>query len=89
MDNPFIMASINTRVVHRSNGILQARYGKNFLYDEAMLSKSAFKAKAFSYGLGAFMFSAVVPPLRSTMETLFLPKPGEGPSPEEQREWFL
>lgn len=85
---PFIMASINTRVVHRSNGILQARYGKNFLYDEAMLSKSAFKAKAFSYGLGAFMFSAVVPPLRSTMETLFLPKPGEGPSPEEQENGF-
>lgn len=85
---PFIMASINTRIVHRSNGLLNARYGKNFLYDEAMLSKSAFKAKAFSYGLGAFMFSAVVPPLRSTMETLFLPKPGDGPSFEEQQNGF-
>lgn len=85
---PFIMASINTRIVHRSNGLLKARYGKNFLYDEAMLSKSSFKAKAFTYGLGAFMFSAVVPPLRSTMETLFLPKPGEGPSPEEQENGF-
>jgi short subunit dehydrogenase-like uncharacterized protein len=85
---PFIMAAINTRIVHRSNGLLNARYGKNFLYDEAMLSKSAFKAKAFSYGLGAFMFSAVVPPLRSTMETLFLPKPGEGPSKEDQENGF-
>lgn len=85
---PFIMASINTRVVHRSNGLLDARYGKNFLYDEAMMSKSSFKAKAFMYGLGAFMFSAVVPPLRSTMETLILPKPGDGPSKEDQENGF-
>lgn len=85
---PFVMAGINTRIVHRSNGLLDARYGKNFLYDEAMLSKSAFKAKAFSYGLGAFMVSSVVPPLRVTMETLFLPKPGDGPSPEDQENGF-
>lgn len=85
---PFVMAGINTRIVHRSNGLLDARYGKNFLYDEAMLSKSAFKAKAFSYGLGAFMVSSVVPPLRATMETLFLPKPGDGPSPEDQKNGF-
>ncbi|BDX06058.1 saccharopine dehydrogenase family protein [Planctobacterium marinum] len=85
---PFVMASINTRVVHRSNGLLEARYGKNFLYDEAMLSPSAFKAKAMAYGLGAFMVSAAVGPLRSAMESLFLPKPGDGPSPDEQENGF-
>lgn len=85
---PFVMASINTRIVHRSNGLLQARYGKNFLYDEAMLSPSSFKAKAMAYGLGAFMISAAVGPLRSAMESLFLPKPGDGPSPEEQENGF-
>lgn len=85
---PFIMASINTRIVHRSNGLLKARYGKNFLYDEAMICPSAFKAKAIAYGLGAFMVSAAIAPLRSTMETLFLPKPGEGPSPDEQKNGF-
>lgn len=85
---PFIMATINTRIVHRSNALLSARYGKNFLYDEAMLCPSAFKAKAMTFGLGAFMVSAAVSPLRSAMEKLILPKPGEGPSPEDQEKGF-
>ena len=86
---PFVMAAINTRVVHRSNALLGARYGKNFLYDEAMLSASSFKAKTMAYGMGAFMISAAVSPLRKAMESLFLPKPGEGPSPEEQENGFF
>lgn len=85
---PFVMAAINTRIVHRSNGLLNARYGKNFLYDEAMLSKSAFKAKTFALGLGAFMVSAAIKPLSKMMESTFLPKPGEGPSPDEQENGF-
>lgn len=86
---PFVMASINTRIVHRSNALLNARYGKNFLYDEAMLSPSAFKAKALTYGLGAFMVSAAISPLRAAMESLFLPKPGDGPTPDEQENGYF
>src|SRR5690554_7247167 len=31
---PFVMGAINTRVVHRSNALQNARYGKEFTYDE-------------------------------------------------------
>ena len=34
---PFVMASINTRVVHRSHALLERPWGDDFLYDEAML----------------------------------------------------
>ncbi|XOV78760.1 MAG: saccharopine dehydrogenase family protein [Aestuariibacter sp.] len=86
---PFVMAAINTRIVHRSNALLDARYGKNFLYDEAMLMKGRGAATGMSFGMGGFMLAATISPLRAAMEKLFLPKPGEGPSPKEQEEGFF
>lgn len=86
---PFVMAAINTRIVHRSNALLNARYGKNFLYDEAMLMKGRGAAAGMSWGMGGFMLAATVSPLRAAMQKLFLPKPGEGPSPKEQEEGFF
>lgn len=38
---PFIMAGINTKVVHRSNALSQYAYGTDFVYDETMLTKKA------------------------------------------------
>ena len=37
---PFIMASINTRVVLRSNALVEGGYDANFKYDEAVLTES-------------------------------------------------
>jgi hypothetical protein len=37
---PFIMASINTRVVFRSHALLGQPWGSDFLYDEAMMMGS-------------------------------------------------
>ncbi|MDZ7676665.1 MAG: saccharopine dehydrogenase NADP-binding domain-containing protein [Acidimicrobiales bacterium] len=34
---PFMMAAINTKVVHRSNFLLDHRYGTDFVYDEMIL----------------------------------------------------
>lgn len=34
---PFVMAAINTRVVHRSHALLGRPWGQGFLYDEAMM----------------------------------------------------
>lgn len=86
---PFVMAAINTRIVHRSNSLLNNRYGNNFLYDEAMLMKSKWVAKSMSLVLGLFMVGSAFKPTRSMMEKLFLPKPGEGPSKEEQEKGFF
>ena len=35
---PFVMANINTRNVHRSNMLLDFPYGKDFVYDEMVLT---------------------------------------------------
>ena len=35
---PFIMASINTKNIHRSNLLLSHQYGKGFIYDEMMMT---------------------------------------------------
>ena len=36
---PFVMAGINTRVVHRSNALFANAYGTDFRYDEAMIHR--------------------------------------------------
>ncbi len=89
---PFIMAGINTRVVHRSNALSGKAYGENFRYDESMLMGSGvsgrLKATGFVLGLGAFLAGAAIKPARWMMESFILPKPGEGPSPEAQARGF-
>jgi short subunit dehydrogenase-like uncharacterized protein len=85
---PFIMGGVNTRIVHRSNALSDYAYGVDFLYDESIRMgrglKGGLGAYALAGGLGAFMAGAALPPTRWLMEKLVLPKPGEGPSPEEQ-----
>jgi len=89
---PFVMAAINTRIVHRTNALSKQAYGADFRYDEAVLRGDGFKGRAaatsMGAGLGAFMAAAAVPPTRWVLER-FLPGPGEGPSPEEQRNGFF
>ena len=85
---PFVMATINTRIVHRSNALLDKQYGEQFHYDEAMLTGDhlggGLGAGALASGLAAFMLAAMVPPTRWALETFILPKPGQGPSIEQQ-----
>lgn len=89
---PFVMGAINTRVVHRSNALQDAGYGKEFTYDEAMMTGRGLKGRASAYGmtaaLGAFFTASAIKPTRWVVEKL-VPKPGEGPSPEEQRAGFF
>lgn len=89
---PFIMAAINTRIVFRSNALMDNLYGKDFKYDEAMLVGTGFKgrlvATAIVAGLGAFFIGAALKPTRWILENYVLPKPGEGPSPKDQVEGY-
>lgn len=90
---PFVMAGINTRVVHRSNALSGWRYGREFRYDEAVLMGRGLRGRlgalGTAIGLGGFMVAASIGPLRSLLERFVLPKPGEGPSPEAQRTGFF
>lgn len=85
---PFIMASINTRVVLRSNALIDGHYDENFKYDEAMLTGAGKKgekaAKRLSTGTKISMFMMAFAPMRWLATRFFLPSPGEGPTPEQQ-----
>ena len=85
---PFVMATVNTRVVHRSNALSGNSYGDAFQYHEAMMTgKGAAgksKARTIRWGLGSFVVSAAIAPTRWLLERTILPKPGEGPSEYEQ-----
>jgi short subunit dehydrogenase-like uncharacterized protein len=89
---PFVMAGINTRVVHRSNALFNKAYGADFLYDEAMSIKPGpagwLAAQAVAVGIGGFLVAAALSPTRSLLERFVLPKPGEGPSPAAQERGF-
>ena len=89
---PFVMAAVNTRVVRRSNALMDYVYGKDFRYDEAMMTGRGVsgwaRANAMTVALGGFMAAAWLPPTRAILNRLFLPAPGEGPSAEDRENGF-
>jgi short subunit dehydrogenase-like uncharacterized protein len=72
---PFMMALINTRNVHRSNMLMGFPYGKDFVYDEMVLTGAGEKGEANAKKVMAANSEKTGPNAR---------KPGEGPSREEQ-----
>lgn len=84
---PFLMAGINTRVVRRSNALLDFPWGENFRYDEATLSSSRLSATGTSIAGGVGMVAMALGPTRKLAQR-FLPKPGEGPSREQREAGF-
>jgi short subunit dehydrogenase-like uncharacterized protein len=73
---PFVMSTINTRSVHRSNFLTDFPYGRDFVYDEMVLTGPGEKGEAEARRVAAANLDKVGPGA---------PKPGEGPS-KEQRE---
>ena len=72
---PFIMATINTKNVHRTNLLLGHPYGADFRYDEMMLTSAGELGQKAAHAVGEMLknpFGAKPP------------KPGEGPSAEER-----
>ena len=90
---PFVMASINTRIVHRSNQLLGYEYGRNFKYDEAMWMKDGLKGKLSSYAMSAgllgFATAMMITPSRELLSKHVLPKSGSGPSKEDQENGYF
>ncbi|NBB92400.1 MAG: saccharopine dehydrogenase [Gammaproteobacteria bacterium] len=90
---PFVMAAINTRVVLKANALSGFAYGKDFRYDEAVMTGRGFsgrmKATTVSLAMGAFALGAAMGPTRALLKKMVLPKPGEGPSAEEREAGFF
>lgn len=85
---PFFMAPYNTRVVRRSDALLDGAYGPDFRYRELVATgrgwRGALRARALVAGIGGLIGAMSVPGLR-TLVNRALPAPGEGPG-REQRE---
>lgn len=86
----FVMAGINTRVVHRSNALLAGRYGRDFKYEEAILvgrSWWGFTGAWLVTGLMVgFVALAAMPVTRRLLQRFVVPKPGEGSSLKSLRQ---
>ncbi len=72
---PFPMSTINTRNVHRSNMLMDFPYGRDFTYDEMILTGSGDEGQAKAKQVVA---------ATNKMSGTEGPKPGEGPSKEER-----
>ena len=76
---PFVMASINTRIVRRTHALAGFPYGRDFCYAEAMATgrgvSGHLAAKLIAGGIGAVMGVA---PVTAVVRRL-VPDPGEGP----------
>ena len=89
---PFVMGPINTRVVRRSAELLGDMYGSNFRYDEGILTRGGptgfLGATGIGLATGLAMATLAAPPTRKIIKRL-IPKPGEGPSEQDQEQGFF
>ncbi len=80
---PFIMTAFNSRIVRRSNELLDRPYGKGFRYTEVMnVGRSPagpLLATGVAVGVGALAAGLALKPTRILLDKV-LPEPGEGPS---------
>lgn len=70
---PFVMATINTKNIHRSNFLLGHEFGEDFVYDEMMLTGPGSEGEAMANAVASDTSMAENPI-----------QPGEGPSKEER-----
>ncbi len=74
---PFVMATINTKNIHRSNFLLDHAYGADFVYDEMMLTGPGERGEAMAKAVSEDKSMANDPT-----------QPGEGPSKEERENGY-
>jgi short subunit dehydrogenase-like uncharacterized protein len=89
---PFVMASLNTRVVRRSNALQDWAYGRRFRYREitgcGTGPAAPVKAVALTGALTGLMVALGFGPSRALLGR-FLPAPGQGPSARTRQAGFF
>ncbi len=89
---PFVMGTVNSRVVRRSNALRAHSYGRQMRYRELMLGGplplGPAKAAAMAGGLAVLMGGLLLPPTRKLLDRV-LPDPGEGPSEAQRDKGFF
>ena len=74
---PFVMATINTKNIHRSNLLLEHAYGSDFVYDEMLMTGAGEEGEAMARAVAADKSMATDPT-----------PPGEGPTREQRESGF-
>jgi short subunit dehydrogenase-like uncharacterized protein len=86
---PFVMAAINTKNVHRTHALRGHPWGRDFIYDERMLTgdgrRGEQRAKALARNSRLQNALLGFAPARELLRRFVLPKPGQGPK-RQQRE---
>jgi short subunit dehydrogenase-like uncharacterized protein len=86
---PFVMATINTKNVHRTHALLGHPWGRDFVYDERLCTGTGDKGERRARALvrSSRLQNALLSfgPSRALLRRFVLPKPGEGPD-QQQRE---
>jgi short subunit dehydrogenase-like uncharacterized protein len=81
------MASVNERVIRRSNALLGYPWGREFRCTEVIPTgrgiSGAATAGLIAGGLGVFRAAMTVDPIRSGLRRFVFPDPGEGPTKNE------
>ena len=89
---PFVMGSVNTRVVRRSNALRDHAYGSGFRYRELMLTGGGpiglAKATGVAGGIAGVFAGLAAPGSRQLLDRV-LPDPGEGPSKDARERGFF
>ncbi len=89
---PFVMGSVNSRVVRRSNALQRHAYGRRFRYRELVLTGAGpvggAKAAGVAGGLASAFAGFATPGVRQLLDRV-LPDPGEGPSEEARERGFF
>lgn len=75
---PFMMATINTKNIHRANMLQDHRYGEDFVYDEMLITGPGAEGEAMAKAVAADKSMA-------TDQT----QPGEGPTKEQRETGFF
>jgi short subunit dehydrogenase-like uncharacterized protein len=85
---PFIMAAVNTKVVHRTNALADYAYGRDFTYSEMLLTgdgpQGERRARAAHRRMRLQQALLNFAPTRGLLRQFALPKPGQGPSKAER-----
>jgi short subunit dehydrogenase-like uncharacterized protein len=89
---PFVMGTVNSRVVRRSNALQGHAYGRGLRYRELMLTgmgvSGGAKAAGISGALAGAFAGFAIPGPRQILDRV-LPDPGEGPSEEAREKGFF
>jgi short subunit dehydrogenase-like uncharacterized protein len=89
---PWIMASFNSRIVRRTDSLLDHAYGPDFRYREAVGFGRGTRGRLEAYGLAAALgtaYTAMSNPATRRLADRLLPSPGEGPGKQAQEEGYF